>query len=145
MRNWSNPAVFLALLIGGGCATGPTEQEIIESLERTLRSAAGDWHGRTFGANPLALDFRLREDTNGKIAGAGSMKDARTGAVLPFTVSGSYRRPILALTFIGLRYEGARVQGTLEGSYTTVGGVSTSLHLTAPGLSETVTILLQEE
>lgn len=145
MRGWSKPAALLALLIGSGCAPGPTAQEITDSLERTLRSAAGDWQGRTFGANPLVLDFRLHEDSNGKVTGTGSMKDTRTGALWPFTVTGSYRRPMLALTFVGLHYQGARVHGTLAGSYTTVGGIRTSLHLTAPDFSGTIPILLQEE
>lgn len=73
------------------------------------------------------------------------MKESRTGSVLPFTVSGTYRRPMLALTFIGLRYQGDPVKATLEGEYTTVGGISTILQLTGANASHAVAILLQED
>lgn len=145
MRGLSSSVAVVLMLAVSGCALGPTEQEIADSLERALRSVSGDWHGASFGANAMALDLRLHEDSNGNVTGTGTMTESGAGSVVPITVSGTYRRPVLALTFIGLQYEAERVQGSLEGEYTSVGGISTTLFLTGPGSSKAVAILLQEE
>ena len=70
MRALSKGIGSLLLLAIIGCAAGPTEQEILESLQATLRSVTGDWHAESFGANAIALDFRLQEDGNGNVSGA---------------------------------------------------------------------------
>lgn len=137
--------VFLLPFVSAGCVPGPTEQEIVDSLERTLRSVTGNWHGRSSGSDSIALDFQLRQGSNGEVTGTGRMKQSGAEAAVPFTVSGSYRRPVLALTFTGLRHAGERVQGKLQGDYVTVGGIATTLHLTGPNSSRSVPILLQED
>ncbi len=144
MRGWSKSVASL-LLVGSGCTLAPIGQEIADSLERALRSVSGNWNGRASSANSLALEFLLHEDSNGKVTGTGKMKESRTGAEVPITVTGTYRRPMLSLTFIGAGYRGGQVRGTLEGKYTTVGGIATTLQLSGPGTYEKVAILLQEE
>jgi hypothetical protein len=64
---------------------------------------------------------------------------------VPITVTGSYARPALSLTFSGMTYQGHAVQGTFAGSYTTVGGVLGTLQLTGTGYSASVSVLLQED
>ncbi|CAA9310848.1 MAG: hypothetical protein AVDCRST_MAG89-1104 [uncultured Gemmatimonadetes bacterium] len=63
---------------------------------------------------------------------------------MPITVAGTFQRPQLSLTISGMTFEGRAVQGTFAGSYTTVGGISAPLRLTAPGYSRDIPILLQE-
>jgi len=145
MRGWSRLVGALLLLVSSGCTPWPTEEEIADSLEHSLRSVSGGWRGQSFGENPVALDFRLREDGAGKVTGTGNMKESRKECVWPITLSGTYRRPVLALTFVGRRCEGEQVQGALEGDYTTVGGIYTTLKLTTPRSSDEVTVLLQED
>jgi hypothetical protein len=43
-----------------------------------------------------------------------------------------------------MTFEGRALQGTFQGSYTSVGGISAPLHLTATGYSRDITVLLQE-
>jgi hypothetical protein len=63
---------------------------------------------------------------------------------VPITVTGSYVRPRLSLTFSGMVIEGNAVQGTFEGDYTSIGGVVGTLRLTGTGYSRDVPVLLQE-
>jgi hypothetical protein len=68
----------------------------------------------------------------------------RGAAAAPLTVTGSYRRPALALTFEGLVYEGRTVRGTFAGQYTNVGGVSDTLVLTGSDYTRRLPVLLVE-
>ncbi len=145
MRGTSRLVACVILLVSVACAVGPTEQDIRDSLEETLRSVTGDWRGTSTGENPIALEFRLQEGNNGQVSGTGSMKEARAASAVPITVSGTFRRPVLTLTFSGLLYEGQQVQGTAQGEYTTVGGISTTLQLTGQNYSKAMVILLQEQ
>ena len=72
------------------------------------------------------------------------MQEAAATAPVPITVSGSYERPRLSLTFQGLVFEGRTVQGTFQGSYISFTGVSGLLRLTAEGYSRDIEVLLQE-
>ena len=51
----------------------------------------------------------------------------------------------LTLAFDGMVFETRQVTGTGRGTYTTVGGISTKLMLTAPGYDRKMVILLQEK
>lgn len=119
----------------------PTDEDIDNELERQLESVAGPWNG----VSPtLTLDFQLQEGTGNTVSGSGSMKETAAANSVPITVTGTFQRPALSLTFTGMNFEGRAVQGTFQGSYTAVGGISGPLHLTAAGYSKDVTILLQE-
>jgi hypothetical protein len=136
--------VLMSTSCGGG-GGGPTERDINNSLEETLRSVAGDWLGVANGPNAIRLDFRLVEGANGQVSGTGTMKEESAASAVPITVSGTFQRPTLTLSFDGIVYESHAVKGAAQGSYTTVGGIATTLKLTAPGYSRDVAILLQEK
>lgn len=129
----------------GGGGYGPTEQDINNSLEVTLQSVAGDWTGVSNEPNAIRLEFRLQEGTTGQVSGTGSMKEANASTAVPVTVSGTFQRPTLTLAFDGMVYESRQVKGTVQGPYTTVGGIATKLTLTAPGYSREISLLLQEK
>jgi hypothetical protein len=131
---------LLALTLAAACL-GPTGEDIENDLERQLRSVAGPWTG---SSPTLTLDFQLQEGAGNAVSGTGTMKEAAAAGTVPITVTGTYQRPQLSLTFSGMTFEGRAVQGTFQGSYTTVGGISGPLQLTATGYSKSVTILLQE-
>lgn len=151
MRSMSIAAGALLALMntscggGGGVSVRPTGQDIDASLQATLRSVAGDWIGITNGPNAIRLEFRLQEGSNGQVSGTGTMKEESAPAAVPITVSGTFQRPLLTLAFDGIVYESHQAQGALQGSYTTVGGIGTTLTLTAPGYSREVAIVLQEK
>ncbi len=130
---------------GGGGVAGPSERDIQNSLQDTLRSVAGDWIGIATPPNMLRLEFKLQEGSNGQVSGTGTMKEDGASAALPITVSGTFQRPNLTLTLNGIVIESRQVQGAVQGSYTTVGGIAATLKLTAPGYSRDVPILLQEK
>ena len=132
---------LLALTLGVVACGGPTGQDIDDELERELRSVAGPWTGTS---TPLTLDFQLQEGEGNAVSGSGTMKEAAAPGTVPITVTGTFQRPQLSLTISGMTFEGRAVQGTLQGSYTTVGGISAPLRLTATGYSRDVNILLQE-
>lgn len=135
---------FICLLAFALVATacgGPTAEDIDNDLERQLRSVAGPWTG---ASAMLTLDFQLQEGAGNAVSGSGTMKEAAAADPVPITVTGTFQRPQLSLTISGMRYEGRPVQGTFQGSYTSVGGISAPLQLTATGYSRDVTILLQE-
>lgn len=147
MRRLSIAAGALIALINtscGGGGGGPTAQDIDNSLEATLRSVAGDWTGIASVPNAIRLDFKLQEGANGQVSGTGTMKEGNAASAVPITVSGTFQRPMLTLSFDGIVYESRQVKGVAQGSYTTVGGIATTLTLTAPGYSRDVAILLQE-
>jgi hypothetical protein len=130
---------------GGSGGPGPTAQNIDNSLEEILRSASGDWIGIGSAPNPIRLEFGLQQASDGQITGSGTMKEDNAPAAVPITVTGTYQRPVLTLAFDGMVYESQQVKGTAQGSYTTVGGIGTTLTLSAPGYTRDIAILLQEK
>jgi len=133
--------LLLALTLAAGACGGPTGDDIDDELERQLRSVEGPWAGVS---TELTLDFQLQQGAGSAVSGSGTMKEAAAASAVPITVSGTFQRPQLSLTFNGMTFAGRAVQGTFQGSYTTVGGISAPLRLTATGYSRDVTILLQE-
>ena len=133
---------LLALALAVGACNGPTGEDIENELERQLSSVAGPWTGTS---PTLTLDFQLQEGAGNAVSGSGTMKETAAAGTVPITITGTYQRPQLSLTISGMTFEGRAVQGTFQGSYTTVGGISAPLQLTATGYSKAVTILLQED
>jgi hypothetical protein len=140
---WTLLVVMTTACGGGGY--GPSEQDINNSLEATLQSVAGDWTGVSNEPNLLRLDFTLQEGSNGQVSGTGTMSEANAASAVPITVTGTFQRPTLTLTFSGMVFESRQVNGTALGTYTTVGGIATTLQLTAPGYARDIAILLQEK
>lgn len=136
--------VLLLVLVSAACMAGPTEQEIQDSLAAELRSVTGDWTGTSTGGNGVLLEFRLVEGSDGQVIGTGMMKEANAPSAVPITITGTFRQPTLSLIFAGMVYEGRAVRGAAQGSYTTVGGVGTTLQLTATDFSRSITMPLQE-
>jgi hypothetical protein len=133
--------LLVVLLAAGGCLW-PTDEDIENELERELRSVSGPW----IGVSPtLALTFQLTEGTGNSVSGSGTSRETPTSATVPITVTGTFQRPQLSLTFSGMSVDGRTVQGTFQGSYTTTGGISGPLHLTATGYSRDINVLLQEQ
>jgi hypothetical protein len=132
---------LLALTLAAGACGGPTGEDIDNELERELRSVAGPWTGTSA---TLTLDLQLQEGAGNTVSGSGTMKEAAAAGTVPVTVTGTFDRPQLSITISGMTFEGRAVQGTFAGSYTTVGGISAPLRLTATGYSKDVTILMQE-
>jgi len=133
---------------GGGGVWGPTEKDIVDSLQETIRSVSGDWSGITAGnnpTNPVQLQFKLTEGSNGQVTGTGTMKEKNATSAVPITVTGTWQRPNLTLAFQGMVYESKQVQGSFQGEYTTVGGILAPLKLTAPGFTRDLQFLLQEK
>jgi hypothetical protein len=145
MRGISIAAGALLVLLTTSCGGGPTEQDIVDSLEAELRSVAGEWTGTSSGPNSLRLVFTLQEGGNGQLTGTGTMKEESAPAAVPIAVTGSYQRPVLTLAFSGMVYEAHQASGAAQGNYTTVGGISTTLKLTGTGYTRDVVILLQEK
>jgi hypothetical protein len=147
MRSVSRVAGAMLVLLTAACSGGgygPTEQDIRDSLEAMLQSVAGHWTGVSSPPNTIRLDFNLQEDGNGLVSGTGTMNEANVPTAVPITVSGTFQRPTLTLAFDGMVFESRHVRGTLQGTYTTVGGIATNLTLTAPGYSRDIPVLLQE-
>lgn len=148
MKRSSNIPARLALigsLLLGACGVGPTEQDIINALNDELASVNGDWTGTS--TNPsgvLSLTFSLTQGANSSVTGSGTMKETSAPSAVPMTITGTYQRPVLTLTFNGMVYESKSVQGAFQGNYTTVGGVLSNLQLTGTGYSKTIAMLLQE-
>jgi hypothetical protein len=131
--------LLVVALAAGACL--PTGEDIENELEATLQSVTGPWSGTS---PTLTLDFQLQAGTGNAVSGSGTMKEAAAANSVPITVTGTFQRPQLSLTFSGMTFEGKAVQGTFTGSYTTVGGINGPLQLRATGYSKDVTILLQE-
>jgi hypothetical protein len=135
----------LSLAAGAGCfwPTGADiERSLAEDRSEELRSVAGDWTG-IGPAGAFTLRFRLTEAAGGQVTGSGTMQE-RGAAAAPLTVTGSYRRPALALAFEGLVYEGRAVRGTFAGPYTSFYGVSDTLVLTGVDYTRRLPVLLVE-
>jgi CBS domain-containing protein len=87
---------FCSLLSIVACVSpGPTGPEIADSLRRenenTIRSAAGPWNGlASLGA--VRLEFSLTQTADGRLQGAGTMRDVQAAAAVPITVAGTYIR-----------------------------------------------------
>jgi len=148
MRTKSIAAGVLIVLMNTSCGGNggwPTAQDIDNSLEATLRSVAGDWEATGTVANGIRLDFRLVEGANGQLSGTGTMKENSTAPAVPFTVSGTFQRPMLTLAFEGMVYESRQVKGVAQGAYTTIGGIATNLTLTAPGYTRDIAIVMHEK
>ena len=142
------PLLAAVLFLGAvipACSSGPTEQEIIDGLEQELASVEGGWTGTAFGGSQLTLDFQLQAGAGNAVSGSGTMREQPGAAAVPITVTGTFNRPVLSLTFSGMTYQGHSVQGTISGSYTTVGGVGGTLLLTGTGYSTSFQVLLQEK
>jgi hypothetical protein len=92
----------------------------------------------------LSFEFSLTRQTSGQVEGSGTMKASDTASTLPITVSGTFHRPTLVLTFDGMVYEDRAVTGAFRADYLSVGGIFESLRLTADGYQRTIPILLQE-
>ena len=129
---------------GSGVSVWPTSSDIDKSLADIVRSVSGDWIAQSQGSNPIRLDFKLQEGANGQVSGSGTMKEGSAATAVPITVTGTFQRPVLTLAFEGMVYESKAVKGSTQGSYTTVGGISSTLTLTAPGYSREIPVLLQE-
>ena len=139
-------AAALCLCAGiGACSFWPTEQEIEDGLEQQLRSVEGGWTGTASGGSQLTLDFQLQGGAGGAVSGSGTMREQPGAPTLPITVTGTFNRPALSLTFSGMTYQGHAVQGTITGDYTTVGGVLGTFLLTGAGYSTSFQVLLQEK
>lgn len=125
----------------------PTGTDIDNTLQEQLKSVEGRWRGMTVGTsvNAITLDFSLTQSANGQVQGSGTMKEAQAAAPVPITVTGSFHRPTLTLSFAGMIYEERAVSGAFKDDYTTVSGVSGPLHLTAEGYSTSITVLIQEQ
>ncbi|HEU0302484.1 MAG TPA: hypothetical protein VFR37_23695 [Longimicrobium sp.] len=132
---------FLAATACGDLLGGDVEGE----LERELRSVEGPWQGTSYGSGLLTLSFQLQEGTGTAVSGSGTMKEASAPAAVPITVTGTFVRPHLSLTFTGMVFEGHAVQGTFQGDYTTVGGLLEPLHLTGTGYTREIQVLLGED
>lgn len=134
-------ALLLLALTLAAAACGPTGEDIENELERQLRSVSGPWTGIS---PTLTLDFQLQQGAGNAVSGSGTMKEVAAASAVPITITGTFQRPQLSLTISGMTFEGRAVQATFQGSYTSVGGISAPLQLTATGYSRDVTMLLQE-
>ncbi|HEX8832004.1 MAG TPA: hypothetical protein VF705_12600 [Longimicrobium sp.] len=140
MRRLSLLLLALVVMVLPACV-GATDQEIENELERQLSSVAGPWRGTSA---PLTLRFQLSQGAGNAVSGSGKMKETAAPDSVPITITGTFQRPALSLTISGMVFEGHAVQGTIQGSYTTVGGISAPLQLTGTGYTRDITILLQE-
>ncbi len=149
MRSLSIAAGTLLVLMttscgGGGGGYGPSGQDIDNSLTEILKSVAGNWTGIGGPPNAITLDFKLTE-SNGMVTGTGTMKEESAAAAVPITITGTFQRPVLTLAISGIVYESRQVSGTMQGSYTTVGGIGAPLKMTATGYAKDVAVLWQEK
>ena len=115
--------------------TSPPSVE--ETLEETLRSVQGLWRGEgkdSSSGNQVILEFSLIEQANNQVQGTGTMRESSTATPVPITVTGTFHRPTLVLTFTGMGYEARSVVGIYRADYTTVAGLFASLQLTSEGV-----------
>ena len=136
-------AALLLIFLAPACL--PTGDDIERELEQQLKSVAGPWHGISNGSNLITLQFHLQQGAGSAVSGTGTMKESSAAAAVPITVTGTFVRPTLTLTFNGMVYEGHAVQGTFQGDYTTVAGLLETMHLTGTGYTRDLQVLLAEE
>ena len=124
----------------------PTEEEVAQYTAAQIGSVDGPWEAIQTGqvTHTLNLLFSLTQQTTGQVQGSGILREAGAADSVPFTVTGTFHRPTLVLTFEGLVYEGRAVSGAFRGDYTKTGGISDSLRLTAEGYERTFPMLLRE-
>ena len=140
--------VVWGLFVLAACASplAPDGDSVTDSINRTieetLRSAQGPWTGVVAGGS-IWLEFSLTQAADGRLQGTGSMREAGAGNV-PISVSGTYNRPTLSLTFAGMVIGGREVSGTFAEAYTSSSGVFGPLRLTAENYSGSLPLLLQE-
>ncbi len=134
-------------LLSACTPTTPTgqliERELTRQTEDAVRSAAGPW----MGLNPsITIRFSLTEAPNGQLQGTGRMREPNVEGDVPITVSGTYNRPNLSLTFAGMVFDGHDVSGTFGPEvYNSFAGVSGTLTLTGQNYARSLSLLLQEE
>ncbi len=145
MRRSHLSALLALSLTAGACLMTPTEDELVEDIERTterkVRSAAGPWTGTS---PVLTLDFWLHKGTGNAVSGTGTMKETTATGTVPITVTGTYQRPQLTLTFQGIVFEGRTVEGSFQGAYTSFIGITAPLRLTTTDYTRDIEVLLQE-
>ena len=124
----------------------PTEEEVAQYTAAQIGSVDGPWEAIQTGSatRTLNLLFSLTQQTTGQVQGSGILREAGAADSVPFTVTGTFHRPTLVLTFEGLVYEGRAVSGAFRGDYTKTGGISDSLRLTAERYERTFPMLLRE-
>lgn len=137
-------AVLMLGLFASACVPTVTGEDIERELERELESVEGPWHGTSYGSTQLTLDINLQQGAGSTVSGSGTMREASAPNAVPITVTGTFVRPNLSLTFNGMVFEGHAAQGTLQGAYTTVGGLLEPLHLTGTGYTRDIQVLLAE-
>lgn len=135
--------IAMAFLVSASCGAGPTADDINNSLENTLQSVNGPWTG-IIGSNQATLAFTLTQNGS-TVTGNGTMKEASAPSSVPITITGTFNRPSLSLTFNGMVFEGTNVQGTAQGSYTSVGGVGTQIRLVGTNYDKIFSVLLAEQ
>lgn len=145
MRIFSTAAALLLCLGAAACGPNVTGDDIEDEIERELSSVAGAWHGTSVGGNVLTVDFTLQQGAGNAVSGSGTMKETAAPSSVPFTVTGTFSRPNLSLTFSGMNFEGHVVTGTFSGSYTQVGGIAGTLLLVDGGNTWEIQMLIAED
>lgn len=137
-------AAAALLLCVGAAACGPsvTGDDIDDEIEQELSSVLGAWHG---SSSVLTLDFTLQQGAGNAVTGSGSMKETAASSSVPITVTGTFSRPNLSLTFSGMNFDGRSVTGTFAGNYTSVGGITGTLHLAGTGYTRDIQVLMAED
>jgi hypothetical protein len=90
----------------------------------------------------LTLAFDLQE-AGTAVSGAGTITESGVTHGSRYTVSGTYQRPQLTLTFTGMVYQGRTVEGSFQGNYE-IGGVQGTLHAKGDDYTKDISLLLQE-
>ena len=117
-----------------------------EEFGKQLEGVAGSWSGQSFGGSPnLTVTFTLSQASNGNVTGSGTMREGANGAAVPISVTGTFHRPALTLTFGGIVYDGRSVTGSFRGDYTSIAGISAPLQLKAEGYDRSLTLLVHED
>ena len=134
---------IVSLLSACDVTTPTMEGEFTRRTEDAVRSAAGPW----VAVNPsITIRFSLTEAPNGQLQGTGRMRKPNVEGDVPITVSGTYNRPNLSLTFTGMVFDGHDVSGTFGPEvYNSFAGVSGTLTLTGQNYARSLPLLLQEE
>ncbi len=137
----------VSMLFALACA-GPSQADIINSLDKDLATVAGPWQGlSTASPDSIIITLQLTEPSPGAVGGTGTSKDAGTDTTSPFAVTGTFAQPALSLVFDGMRRGSHQVRGTFHGRYTTVGGIADTLLLAGvngDAYVEKVPMLLQK-
>ena len=138
-------SAVVALLCVLPACTGPDmgaeiQKSLATHLEAIASSVAGPWHGVSLG---LTLAFDLQQDGTA-VSGGGSITENGVTNESRYSVSGTYQRPQLTLTFIDMVYQGRAVEGSFQGNYDSIGGVGGTLHLKGADYSKDIDLLLQE-